>query len=137
MAMIFKTKVRVRYAEVDRSGFVYNGNYAQYYEMARTGAMRDLGYDYKDMEDKYGIVMPLREQYSRFLKPALYDDELEIVTTVPELPTANIKFNYQIFKGNMLIHEGYSQLVFLNMETYKPIRAPQWFVDALKAYDER
>ncbi len=121
MAMIFNTTVRVRYAD----------------EMARTAAMRDLGYDYKDMEDEYGIVMPLREQYSRFLRPALYDDELHIVTTVPELPGARIRFDYQIFKKDVLIHEGYSELVFLNMKTKRPQRAPQWFVDALKAYDEQ
>lgn len=135
MALTFNTTLRVRYAEVDRSGFVYNGHYAQYYEMARSAAMRDLGYTYKDMEDKHGIVMPLTQQYSRFIKPALYDDELLIVSTVPQLPESRIRFDYQIFKeDNILIHEGFSELIFLNVERGRPQRAPQWFIQLLKDY---
>lgn len=134
MTLQFESKLRVRYAEVDRSGFVYNGNYAQYYEVARSSAMRDLGFTYKKMEEDYGIIMPLREQYSRFIKPAHYDDELRILTQINELPKARIRFDYRIYRNDELIHEGYSELVFLNGKSMRPQRAPQWFLDLLIVY---
>ena len=53
-----ETTLRVRYAETDQMGFVYYGNYAQYYEVGRVEAMRSLGFSYKEMEDS-GILMPV------------------------------------------------------------------------------
>ncbi|OYT17569.1 MAG: thioesterase [Bacteroidetes bacterium 4572_77] len=136
MKYTFKTQVRVRYVEVDQSGFVYNGNYATYYEVARSEALRDMGYTYKKMEDD-GIIMPLVNQYSRFHKPAYYDDLLTIITTVPKLPEARIRFEYEIFnQKNEKINSGYNELIFLNAEKRRPQRAPQWFIDLFIKYAE-
>ena len=44
-----ETTLRVRYAETDQMGYVYYGNYAQYYEVGRVEAMRSLGFSYKEM----------------------------------------------------------------------------------------
>jgi len=135
MDIEFKTQVRVRYVEVDQSGFVYNGNYATYYEVGRSEALRDMGYTYKKMEEEDGIVMPLVNQYSRFYKPAVYDDLLTIITRIPKLPTARIRFEYTIYneKGEKL-NEGYNELIFLNKEKGRPQRAPEWFVKFFETY---
>jgi acyl-CoA thioester hydrolase len=132
MKLEFKTQIRVRYVDVDQSGFVYNGNYATYYEVGRSEALRQMGHTYKEMEDQ-GIVMPLLNQYSRFHRPAYYDDLLTVVTYIPELPKAKIRFEYKIFnEKGILLNEGYNELVFLNKATGKPQRAPQWFVKLLE-----
>lgn len=138
MTKEFKTKIRVRYVEVDQSGFVYNGNYATYYEVGRSEALREMGYTYKKMEEDDGIVMPLINQFSRFYKPAIYDDLLTIVTRIPKLPTTRIRFEYEIFneKGEKL-NEGYNELVFLNKEKGRPQHAPEWFVNFFKALDQK
>ena len=84
-----ETKIRVRYAETDRMGYVYYGNYATYFEVARVESLRTMGMTYKEMEDQ-GIILPVLEYYIKFIKPAFYDDLLTIKTTIPTLPTARI-----------------------------------------------
>ena len=137
MKFVFKTQVRVRYVEVDQSGFVYNGNYATYYEVGRTEALRQMGHTYKEMEDS-GIVMPLMNQYTKFYKPAIYDDLLTIVTTIPEIPKVKTRFEYEIFneKGEKL-NDGYNELAFLNKERQRPQRAPEWFVNLFIEYAKK
>jgi len=93
-----------------------------------------MGHTYKEMEDG-GVVMPLVNQYSRFYKPAYYDDLLTIITKIPELPAARIRFEYEIYnqKGEKL-NEGYNELIFLNKEKKRPQRAPQWFLNLFEKY---
>lgn len=132
MKLEFSTQVRVRYVDCDQSGFVYNGNYATFYEVGRSESLRQMGHTYKQMEDD-GIVMPLVNQYSRFYKPAFYDNLLTIVTHIPEIPKARIRFEYSIYnEENQLINEGYNELIFLSKEKGRPLRAPEWFVELLE-----
>ena len=79
-----ETNIRVRYAETDQMGVVYYGNYAQYYEVGRVESIRQLGFSYADLE-KTGVIMPVVEMHSKYLRPALYDNLLTIKTTLKEL----------------------------------------------------
>ena len=134
MKLEFKTQIRVRYVDVDQSGFVYNGNYATFYEVGRTESLRQMGRTYKEIEDE-GVVMPLLNQYSKFIRPAKYDDLLTIVTRIPEIPNTRIRFEYEIFnQDGIKINEGYNELLFLNMKKGRPQRAPQWFIDLLEKH---
>ena len=90
-----EVKIRVRYAETDQMGYVYYGNYATYFEVARVEAMRAIGFSYKEMEDR-GIMMPVLELKSEFKSPGRYDEELTIKISVPEMPTLRIKFVYDV-----------------------------------------
>ncbi len=133
--MTFETQLRVRYAETDQMGFVYYGNYPQYYEVGRAEAMRELGTSYKDMEST-GIIMPIAEMHLKYIRPARYDDLLTIKTTVPELPSARMHFDYEVYdQAGKLLNKGYTVLAFLNKETGKPCPAPQWFLEKLKELD--
>ena len=129
-------KVRVRYGETDQMGYVYYGNYAMYYEVARVESLRQLGLTYKELEDG-GVMMPVLENKSKFLSPALYDDELRIVTTIRERPSVRITFVYEIFNDiNQLIHQGETLLAFVNKTTGKPCRPPERFQNVLKPFFE-
>jgi acyl-CoA thioester hydrolase len=83
-------KIRVRYAETDRMGYVYYGNYATYFEVARVEALRRLGVSYRQLEDS-GILLPVLNYSVKFLKPVYYDEEIKIITAIPELPGARIQ----------------------------------------------
>jgi acyl-CoA thioester hydrolase len=131
---ISETTIRVRYAETDKMGYVYYGNYTHYYEVGRVEAMRQLGTSYKEMEDS-GIMLPVYTCNIKYLKPALYDDLLVIKTTIKELPTLKILFDYEIFnQKDELINTGNTTLVFIDMATNKPCRAPDSFIEKIKAY---
>jgi len=131
---ISETTVRVRYAETDRMGYVYYGNYAQYFEVGRVEALRQLETSYKEMEDN-GVMMPVYAFNIKYLKPAFYDDLLIIKTTIKELPTAKITFDYEIYnQKNELLSTATTSLVFIKMANNKPCAAPEYFIEKIKIY---
>ena len=127
-----ETIIRVRYAETDQMGFVYYGNYAQYYEVARVEALRSIGISYKSLEDS-GIMMPVVKMRINYKKPAYYDDILRIVTKIKFIPTIKMEFLYEIYNSNdVLINSGETILVFVSKATMKPCQCPNWFINILE-----
>lgn len=120
-----RTEIRVRYAETDQMGIVYYGNYAQYFEVGRVEAIRQLGYSYKDMESE-GVAMPVVAMQTRYLRSATYDELLTVVTTIRELPAAHeIIFDCEIFnEKNKLLTTGKIQLYFMDKAAWKKIPIP-------------
>ena len=119
-----ETFVRVRYGETDQMGYLYYGNYAAYYEVARVESLRQLGLTYRAIEEN-GVMMPVLENHSKYLAPARYDELIKIETVVRERPGIRIRFEYEFFnEDNKLIHQGETLLVFVNMKTNRPCRAP-------------
>lgn len=128
-------QLRVRYAETDQMGFVYYGIYAQYYEVARVEAMRDIGIHYATIERDHGIWMPVMHMQVRFLRPARYDDLLTIQTTVPSLPVREIRFRYEIKnEEGTLLNGALVQLCFLDAVTQRRINAPDFIKESLISY---
>ena len=129
-----ETHVRVRYSETDQMQYVYYGNYAIYFEVARVEALRQLGLTYRELE-AMGIIMPVLENHSFYISPALYDQLLRIVVTIPEKPSVRIRFLYEIFtEDNKLIHRGETLLAFVNQKTGRPCRPPEAFQQVLAPY---
>jgi acyl-CoA thioester hydrolase len=129
-----ETSIRVRYGETDQMAYVYYGNYAMYYEVARVESLRKLGVTYKELEAS-GIMMPVLENHSKFLAPARYDELLRIVTTIREKPTVKIKFEYEIFnEQNKLINQGETLLVFIDSKTGRPVRTPEMMSRVLESF---
>ncbi len=131
---ISETTIRVRYAETDKMGYVYYGNYTTYYEVGRVEALRQLGTTYKEMEES-GIILPVYSCNLRYLKPAIYDDLLIVKTTIKALPTVRITFDYEIYnQKNELLNVGDTTLVFINISNNKVCSAPDSFIDRIKVF---
>lgn len=129
-----ETNVRVRYAETDQMGYVYYGNYAMYFEVARVEALRSAGFSYKQMEDD-GIIMPVLELQTKFLKPGKYDELLTIKTTIPEMPGIRILFEYEVYTElSEPITKGWTTLTFLKKDSHRPCRPPRYLLDLLQPY---
>lgn len=129
-----ETYLRVRYGETDQMGYVYYGNYASYFEVARVESLRQLGMTYKSLEAK-GVMMPVLENKSKFISPAYYDDELKIVTTIRDKPGVRIKFEYEISnEEGELLHQGETLLAFVNKSTGRPCRPPEEFSKILEPF---
>ena len=130
----FETKIRVRYGETDQMGYVYYGNYAMYYEVARVEALRALGISYSDLE-KEGILMPVLENWSKYIRPARYDNLLTIKLYLKEMPNLRVTFEYEVFnEEEKLINLGSTTLVFLDKDTGKTIQVPDIILEVLKPY---
>ena len=131
----FKTVKRVRYGETDRMGILYHGHYPLYYEIGRVEAMRSLGITYRAMEDEYRVLMPVVSLEIRYLRPARYDELIEINTTIRKMPGNEIYFHMELINERQtLINSGKVRLVFLEAEHRNRIECPPVLVDALKPY---
>jgi acyl-CoA thioester hydrolase len=135
--IISETKIRVRYAETDKMGYVYYGNYPAYYEVGRAEAMRELGLTYRQMED-LGVMMPIATMSIKYIKPGHYDDLLTVKTIIKELPTSRMHFYYEIINQNdELLNTGETVLAFIDMKSKRPCKAPEWFMQAfLKKWNQ-
>jgi len=127
----FSTNVRVRYGETDQMGVVYHGNYASYFEIARTEWLRNLGVTYKELENK-GIMLPVISLFFNFIKSAKYDDVLTIIVILKKKPLVKIEFDYEIYNQKKeKISTGNSVLAFMDMKTSKPLRCPDYILEKL------
>ncbi len=131
--MSHQISFRVRYGETDQMGVVHHGNYALYFEMARIEWLRDLGVSYKEMEEN-GIALPVVNLTVKYRKPLYYDDELTVTTRLKELPSASIKFEFEIQNQfGELCSSAEVTLVFLNNLTRKPMRCPRELLERIQA----
>lgn len=129
----FETKLRVRYSETDKMGYCYYGNYASYFEVGRVETLRSIGVSYKEMEDE-GILLPVVSFEIKYIKPAFYDDELTVRTTIQEIEGVKIKFLYETFNNkNEKLNFGETVLVFVDAKTMRPMRAPVNIIKAVES----
>ena len=131
---VFDHQLRVRYAETDQMGYVYYGNYAAFYEIARTEMLRSTGISYKELEEM-GVMLPVTEMKTKYLKPGKYDDLITIRVTIRKKPAVRIIFEYELFnQSGELLNQGETTLVFVNMKKNKPCMPPQIFLDKMSKY---
>ncbi|MCZ6706048.1 MAG: thioesterase family protein [Bacteroidetes bacterium] len=127
---------RVRYREADPMGIVYHTHYLDYFEVARTEALRKAGLPYKSLEDD-GVFMPVVDLAISYRHPAKYDDLLEIRTrlTLSESAT-RVTFDYEVVrKGEEdLLVTGHVTLCFFDRKARRPIRAPERIVSLLNEF---
>lgn len=127
-----KHSLRVRYAETDPMKYVYYGNYATYFELGRVELFRSIGISYDEIE-KQGIWLPVSDYKIKYLKPALYDQKLEIHTFMKKIPGVRIEFEYEIYNENGIkITEASTTLFFLNSETQKVIKCPDFLMKLIE-----
>ncbi len=132
---ISTTKKRVRYGETDKMGYLYYGNYAALYEIGRVEMLRELGFPYVLMEDELKVMLPVVSVEAKFLRPAYYDEELEIKTLLKELPSKMITIHSEIYNAEkILIHKAIVKLFFVDMNTDKRISAPAKLINTLAPY---
>ena len=99
---IFKTKITARYSETDSMSYVHHSNYLKYFEIGRLDWFKNIGFSYKKLEDE-NIILPVVRTNITFRRPAFFEDELVLETTLLKLPSYSIEFKYNIFKGKELI----------------------------------
>ena len=130
------TKVRVRYGETDQMGYMYYGNYAEFYEVGRVEMLRSLGLTYSGMEES-GIMMPVVEMNCKYLKPALYDEEITVKVIMNTMPRIRIHFRYELYnEKEELINIGETLLVFVSMKTNRPCLPSKIFLNKVKPFFE-
>lgn len=130
----FETSIRIHYALTDQMGVVYHGHYAQFYEIGRTEAIRDLGFAYKDME-AMGVIMPVVDLQIKYLQPARYDDVIRVIIHLKEIPENHkITFHGEIRIGDKLINTSVVTLYMIDAKTKERSTLPEHLKQALLPY---
>ena len=125
-------QVRVRYSETDQMSVVYHGNYIPYFEMGRVEWLRDKGISYKSLEEN-GIALPIVSMNINYKKPARYDDLLTVITKFKSQSSVKLDFDCEIRNDkNELLTTAYFLLVFVDINSGKPIAPPPYILDIIK-----
>ena len=128
----FETKIRVEYHHTDQMGVVHHSNYVKFFEVARTEWLRASGLTYAEMERR-GVMMPIVDVAVKYRNPALYDELISVTAFVDEAPKARMVFRYEVRgEDGREIASGSTTLGFIDRESRRPMRAPQWLLDVVK-----
>ncbi len=85
--------LRVRWAEVDKQGIVFNGNYFLYFDVAITEYYRAIGIDYPDgIVKAFGTDLYTVKATAEYHGSAEYDDILDIHGRIARLGRSSMQF---------------------------------------------
>jgi acyl-CoA thioester hydrolase len=125
-------KLRTRYGEVDKMGYVYHVNYVTYCHQARNELLRKLGLDEIQLEKKQ-IILPVISFDIKYKKPAHFDDLITIKTTIKEMPKVRFNFEFEIRnEHDVLLNTAKSTVVFVDSKTRLPMSTPSFIENILK-----
>ncbi len=127
------SSIRVRYADTDQMKYAYYGKFFEYFEQGRSDLLRGIGLPYPQIEEM-GFQLPVIEAHASYKKAARYDDLLNVITYLREVPVARVRLDYEVFKegDEELLAEGYTIHTFVNSATGKPSRAPAQFLEVIE-----
>ncbi|HMD60652.1 MAG TPA: thioesterase family protein, partial [Opitutaceae bacterium] len=108
---------------------VYHANYLPWFEVGRTTLLKEIGVPYRRLEEE-GFRLPVLEVSAKFLRPAVYDDQIEVTTTVRDRPLLRIRIEYEVRRGDELLATGSSLHAFVDREG-RPVRPPPWAAEVL------
>lgn len=131
----FFHRLRVRWAEVDRQGIVFNGHYLTYFDVGVTEYYRAIGLPYPEGLEQQGTDLFVKKAEIEYHAPAQYDDELDIGVRVPRLGRSSFEFLVEIFRGADLLVGG--RLVYVNADpaTRKASPVPEFLRAAIRSYE--
>lgn len=105
-----KEYIRPRYEETDQMGVIYHGNYITWFEQARSGFFRSIGYPYKQLEAE-GFWIPVIAVHCDYISPARYDEEVYVKTTIGRYKGVRIRLDYEVYDAitDQILVKGYTE----------------------------
>jgi acyl-CoA thioester hydrolase len=126
----FRHQSRVRYAECDPQGVVFNAHYLAYFDTSITELWRAAFGSYQAMLER-GLDVVVAEAQVRFRTPARFDDELTLAIAITHLGTTSITSAHRITRGDELVVEGMLRHVTVEREGLTKVAIPDWLRDQL------
>ena len=126
--------LRVRYAECDPQGVVFNSRYLEYFDVALTELWREAFGNYGDVMEELGVDLVVAEATIRYRASLRFDDEFELVATVQRLGTTSTTIAIAVVRHGEVVAEGELRHVFVARGTAEKREIPGRMRDALAAY---
>ena len=131
----FVHHMRVRWAEVDKQGIVFNAHYLMYFDVAITEYYRALGYPYPEALAQHGTDLFAKKAELEYLASAGYDDEIDVCVRVARLGRSSFEFQLEIYRADQLLVGGGVVYVNADPETRKSAPLPDFLRGAIKAFE--
>ena len=96
-------KIRVYYEDTDASGRVYHANYLKYLERGRSNLIYQSKYNHQELLKKFNIIFVVKSLNINYLKPAFFEDIIEVQTSLNILSRVRLNFNQKIIRNNELL----------------------------------
>jgi len=131
----FAHRMRVRWAEVDKQGIVFNAHYLMYFDVAITEYYRALGYPYPEGLAQHGTDLYVKKAEIEYHASAGYDDEIDVCVRVTRLGRSSFEFQLEIYRADQLLIGGTVVYVNADPETRKSAPLPEFLRTAIKAFE--
>lgn len=133
---ISEKNVDVRYAETDQMGVVYHANYLVWFEIGRTNLIKELGFNYAEME-KQGIVSPVLDVKVSYKKAMHYGETALIRTWVESYDGFRVVYGYEVLnsKGELAV-TGQTDHICVKKDSFHPIRFKKYYPEWHEAYQK-
>lgn len=131
----FTHTIRVRYAECDAQGVVFNAHYLAYVDIGITELYRAAFGSYQAMVDR-GVDVVVAEAHVRFRSSARFDDELRCEVTVTHMGTTSIVTRHLIKRDDELLVEVEIRHVMVEAEALGKTPIPAWVREGLAPWSE-
>ncbi|WP_042348684.1 acyl-CoA thioesterase [Bacillus massiliigorillae] len=134
--LISKKEIEVRYAETDQMGVVYHANYIVWLELGRTQIVKDLGFNYSELEE-LGYVSPVLEVHVSYKKSLKYGETATVHTWIEEYSPTRTTYGYEIYneKGELAVTATTLNIV-VKKETFRPISMKRYFPEWHEVYEK-
>tara|TARA_B100000029_G_C17272751_1_gene850435 strand:+ start:364 stop:759 length:396 start_codon:yes stop_codon:yes gene_type:complete len=127
----FSYTLKIYYEDTDAGGVVYHSNYLKYLERARSEAIYTLGLSNKGLLKKYGILILVKSCNIEYLKPAIFEDVIKIISVVRSITKTSFVMEQKIYKENQMITKANIHLVVVNQKG-KPCKIPKILKEGFK-----
>ncbi|BBP03345.1 tol-pal system-associated acyl-CoA thioesterase [Sulfuriferula plumbiphila] len=127
----FVWPVRVYYEDTDSGGVVYYANYLKFMERARTEWLRALGFEQTVLAAAHGVMFVVRRATVEYLRPARFNDELSVASTVKRFGQCRIVFAQNIVRDSLLA-SGETEVACVSSLSFKPVKIPDTLLQALE-----
>lgn len=130
----FTYPIRVYYEDTDAGGVVYHANYLKFFERARTEMLRARGFEQDDIRANDGVIFAVRSVQVDYLRPALFNNLLQVSSDVTEIKKASLTFNQQINRDGEPLCTGIIRIACLDAHTLRPKAIPEYLYESLIAW---
>jgi acyl-CoA thioester hydrolase len=127
----FSWTVRVYYEDTDLGGVVYYANYLRYLERARTEWLRARGFEQSELAAVHHVMFVVRSISVDFLKPARYDDELEVSVEPLDVGASRIELAQRVRRGREQLVAAKVEIACVNTASFRPVRIPGPVIDKI------
>ena len=103
-----RTEIRVIYGDTDQMAVAYYANYLRWFEAGRNELIRAHGLTYREVEERFQLMLPVAEAHVAYRSPARYDDLVGVETSLAEVRRASVRFAYRIVRGDEVLATGHT-----------------------------